>query len=138
MWCKMKQEHIIQIQLIDQEANQLSEQLKLIELNVQEMNELKLSLDEIDNLNDNDKKILTNLGRKIYLPVTINDNKLIVEVGKDNFVKKSIPETKKIINDQIERLNDAKYQIIEMLNNLQTKMDNLISEIEGEQNKSNK
>ena len=134
----MKQEHIIQIQLIDQEANQLSEQLKLIELNVQEMDELKLSLDEIDNLDDNNKKILTNLGRKIYLPVTINDNNLIVEVGKDNFVKKSISETKKIINDQIERLNDAKYQIIGMLNNLQTKMDNLISEIEGEQNQSNK
>lgn len=134
----MKQEHIIQIQLIEQEANQLSEQLKLIELNVQEMNELKLSLDEIDNLDDNNKKILTNLGRKIYLPVTINDNNLIVEVGKDNFVKKSIPETKKIINDQIERLNDAKYQIIGMLNDLQTKMDSLISEIEEEQNQSNK
>ena len=138
MWCKMKQEHIIQIQLIEQEANQLSEQLKLIELNVQEMNELKLSLDEIDNLDDNNKKILTNLGRKIYLPVTINDNKLIVEVGKNNFVKKSIPETKEIINDQTEKLNDAKSQIIEMLNNLQTKMDNLINEIEREQNKSNK
>ena len=138
MWCKMKQEHIIQIQLIEQEANQLSEQLKLIELNVQEMNELKLSLDEIDNLNDKDKKILTNLGRKIYLPVTINDNKLIVEVGKNNFVKKSIPETKEIINDQTERLNDTKYQIIGMLNNLQTEMDNLIREIEGEQNQVNK
>ena len=134
----MKQEHIIQIQLIEQEANQLSEQLKLIELNVQEMNELNLSLDEIDNLNDKDKNILTNLGRKIYLPVTINDNKLIVEVGKNNFVKKSIPETKEIINDQTEKLNDAKSQIIEMLNNLQTKMDNLINEIEREQNKSNK
>lgn len=132
----MKQEQIIQIQLIDQEVNQLNEQLKLIELNVHEMNELNLSLNEIDSLdNKKDKEILANLGRKIYLPVIIKDNKLIVEVGKNNFVKKSIPETKKIVDDQIERLNDAKYQIIERLNELQIGMDNLIGEIEREQSK---
>lgn len=135
----MKQEQIIQIQLTEQEANQLNEQLKLIELNIQEMNELNASLNEIGDLdNKSDKEILTNLGRNIYLPVFIKDNKLIVEVGNGNFVKKDIQQTKNIIEDQIGKLSDTKYHIIERLNELQNLMDNLINEIESEQNQTRK
>jgi len=125
----MDQEQIIKIQMMEQEVNQLNEQLKLIEQNVGEMNELKASLDEIDNK----KEILANLGKRVYVPVEIKDTKLIVEVGKGNFVKKSVPDTKIILDDQIGKLEEGKGQIRGRLGDLQAEMTVLFNELQSAQ-----
>jgi len=127
----MKQEQIIQIQMMEQEVNQLNEQLQLIDQNISEMTELIASLDEIKK----NKKILANLGKKVYVPVEIKDDKLIIEVGKGNFVKKSVPDTKKAIERETNKLMEGKGQIMERLNDLQLEMQNIIMEIQREQEK---
>ena len=76
--------------------------------------------------------ILANLGKKIYIPVEIKDKKLIVEVGKGNFVKKNIADTKKIIDEQIERLSDGRGQVMSLLGELQGEMMKMVGEIERE------
>ena len=129
----MNQEQLIRIQLMEQEVNQLNQQLQLIEENIREFGELISSLNEIEN--NKNKDILTNLGKRVYLPVEIKDNKLIVDVGKRNFVKKTISETKEIANNQTEKLTETKQEIIERLEILQEEINNLIVEIEKEQNK---
>ena len=125
----MKQEQIIKIQLMEQEVNQLNQQLQLIEQEVNDMSELNKSLDEIEK----EKEIFVNIGKKIYAFVEIKDNKLIVDVGKGNFVKKNISETKKIIDNQIEKLMKGKDLILNRLEILHEEMNNLINEIESEQ-----
>jgi len=134
----MKQEQIMQIQMMEQEANQLNEQLQLIEQNVSEMQELKASLDEIEN-SDGKTEILANLGKRIYIPVEIKekgkDLKLVVEVGRGNFVKKNISETKEVVDGQVDKLIQGKNQIMSRLEELQTMMMRLVGEIEKEQMK---
>ncbi|MBD3252236.1 hypothetical protein GF386_00715, partial [Candidatus Pacearchaeota archaeon] len=44
----MKQEQIMQIQMMEQESNQLNEHLKILDENLNEMGELKKSLEEIE------------------------------------------------------------------------------------------
>lgn len=127
----MEQEKIMQIQMMEQEVNQLNEQLGLIEQNVGEMNGLMESLNEIDKKDS--KEILANLGKKIYIPVEIKEKKLIVDVGKNNLVRKSVPETKKIVEDQIGKLVDVKGQIMSRLNDLQGQMNDMIVEIQKSQ-----
>jgi prefoldin alpha subunit len=129
----MNQEHIMQLQMIEQEAEQLNKQVELIEQNIAEMQELRESLIEIEN-KDN-KEILANLGKKIYIPVEIKDKNLIVEVGNKTFVKKTIPETREIINKQIERLVIGKSQIAERLEALQKDMEKTIEDIQKNENK---
>lgn len=125
----MQQEQIIRIQMMEQEVNQLNEQLKLVEQNVIDMNGLKESLDEIDN----GKEILANLGKMIYLPVEVKEKNLLVEVGKGNFVKKSISDTKEILDSQVGKLTEAKNHITERLENLQGEMAVLFNELQKEQ-----
>ena len=127
----MKQEQIIRIQMMEQEVNQLNQQLELIEQNVKEMNELIGSLNEIGKKDNNE--ILANLGKRIFIPVIIKDKNLIVEVGKGNFVKKSVSETKDIIEKETEKLMEGKNQIIERLNSLQIEMNSLVNDIQNEQ-----
>ena len=124
----MDQNQIMQIQMMEQEGNQLNEQMCLIDQNITEMNELNESLEEIDK--GDSKDMLANLGKKIFIPVEIKDKNLIVEVGRGNFVKKSISDTKKVIEDQISRLSEGKGQIMSRLEELQGEMIKLIGEFE--------
>jgi len=132
----MNQEQIMQFQMLEQETNQLNQQLQLIEQNVGEMQELELSLNEIENSKNND--ILANLGKKLFIPVEIKEKKLIVEVGKGNFVKKSIPDTKKVIQEQLKRLISAKTDIIERSEEVRGRIETLMKDFEKEQSKEKK
>ncbi len=132
----MNQEQIMQMQMIEQEANQLNEQLRLIDQNMEEMQEIDLSLEEIGK-SENNNNILANIGKKIYLPVEIKEKpenlRLIVEVGKGHLVKKSISETKEIIQEQMVKLVKAKGEINEKIEQLQFNLQNMFDNIRKEQ-----
>jgi prefoldin alpha subunit len=120
----MNNEQIMQIQMIEQEAQQLNQQLQLIDQNVVEMQELNLGLEELEKKES--KEFLASLGKGIYIPVEIKDKKLTVEIGHKHFVKKSIPDTQEVINQQLVKLVSAKSQILERLESLQEEVNMLI------------
>jgi len=118
------EQQLIQLQMIEQEANQLEQQLQLIEQNLVEIQQLKASLNELNE--SKEKKILANIGRGIYIPAEIKSKELLVEVGGKNFVKKSVLETKEIIEGQIGKLNSAKQEIMERIEGLQGQMNGVM------------
>ncbi|VVB78771.1 Prefoldin subunit alpha [uncultured archaeon] len=122
----MNQEQFMQLQMIEQEVNQLNQQTELVEQNLNEISELKAGLEEIEK--NETKEILVNVGKRIYIPVEIKEKSLVVEVGNKNFVKKSISETKKLIDEQLKKLNEAKLQIVERLQELEMTMRDLVRE----------
>jgi len=129
----MNQEQIMQMQFIEHQSNQLNQQLQLIEQNINELEEIELSLNEIEKIES--KEILANIGKRIYIPVDIKDKNLIVEIGNKNFVKKTIPETREIIKDQIKKLINNKENLVEELESLQDKANLMMLEIEKEMKK---
>ena len=114
---------------MEQEVNYLNQQLQLIDENIKEMTQISDSLGEIKKGNE----ILSNLGKKIYLPVEVKDDKLIVEVGRGNYVKKSISETKAIIEKENSNLMSGKGKIIERLDFLQEEMSKMLMKLQKEQ-----
>ncbi len=128
---KMNQEQIMQFQLLEQEANKLSQQMQLVENNLNEILEIKSGLEEIDKKET--KEILANIGKKIYIPVEIKEKNLIIEVGNKKFLKKTIPETRELIEEQIVKLDSAKQQINERLEELQEDAGKLMIQIEKSQ-----
>ncbi|MAH06692.1 prefoldin subunit alpha [Candidatus Pacearchaeota archaeon] len=124
----MDQGEIIKVQMMEQEVNQLNEQLKVVEQNVVELGSLNESLDELGK----GKEILANLGKKIFVPVEIKDDKLMVDIGKDHMVKKSVGDTKVIVENQIGSLMDVKGHVMERLQGLEEEMNELIMKIQKE------
>ena len=132
----MEQEQILRIQMIEQETNQLNEQLQMIEQTVAEMQQMNLSLDEIrDNKTD---KIMVNLGRRIFVSVSIINKDFFVDVGKGHFIKKDIQETKRIVDDHAMQLITSKTIIMDQLQKLQNEIEEIIHEVEKERSYSNK
>lgn len=127
----MNQEQIIKMQMIEQEAGQLNQQMQMIEQNISEMQNIELSLEEIDKKET--KEILANLGKNIYLPVEIKDRNLIVEIGNKKFVKKSIEDTKDLIQRQMVKLVTAKGEISQRLESLQKEVETLMEVAQKEE-----
>jgi prefoldin alpha subunit len=135
----MNQEQIMQLQMIEHEANQLNHQFQLIEQNINEMQKLDESLTAIDNIEKTEnEEILIDIGKKIFVPVKIKEKNLVVDVGNKNFVKKNISETKVIIEDQIKKLIAAKTEIMERLQDLEMNMNQIIQNINSEREKGGK
>jgi len=127
----MEQQQMIQMQMLQQEAEDLNQQLQLIEQNLSEIESLKLSLEEIDK-NEN-KEILANIGKKIFLPVEIKDKNLFVEIGKSNFVKKTIPETIQVTEEQTKKLVAGKQDVVKRIEQLQKEVEGLMQTFIKEQ-----
>ena len=129
----MNQEQLIQLQVIEQETQQLEQQSQLIEQSLIEMQNLSSSLDELEKTDKKD--IFANIGRGIYIPAEIKDKTLSVEVGNKVFVKKSIPETKEIIEDQVQRLGSAREQISDRIEDLRVEVNQLMKSEKSEDKK---
>ena len=103
---KENQELMIKLGMFEQQIQQLRQQLQAVEESIIEITSLNYGLDELEN--SAGKEILAPIGRGIFVKTKLLSDKLTVDVGGRNFVKKSIPETKKIIENQIKKLNEIK------------------------------
>lgn len=97
---------------------QIQEQQRAIEQAMLDMNTIALGLGEL--VGKKDEEILAPIGRGIFVKAKLLSEELTVDVGANNYVKKSIPDTKKLILDQIEKLKIPKKELedeLEKINN---------------------
>lgn len=121
---KQQQELMIRLQLFDQQAQQLQQQYQAVEQAMIEMGQLNFGLDDLEN--SKDKEIMASFGRGIFVKAKILDEDLVVDVGGKNFVKKDIESTKKLIQEQIKKLQEIKQEIENSLQILGEEMQKMI------------
>jgi len=100
-----QQELMFKLSMFEQQIQQLQQQLQAIDQAIVEMSSLKIGLDEFKG---EKKEIFAAVGRGIFIKAKSVSEELLVDVGGKNFVTKSVPETKKLIEDQIKKLEDIK------------------------------
>lgn len=101
-----QRELTIKFQMFEQQIRMLQEQLQAVEQAILELGTLNLDFDEL--VGKKDKEILAPIGRGIFVKAKLLSEELIVDIGNKNFVKKTIPETKKILQNQIKKLEKVK------------------------------
>ena len=125
----MEQALVNHLQRMEADMSYLQEQFNLFEQTMHEMKILLESLNELEK--NNSQELLVNIGRRLYVPVSLKEKSIIVDVGKNTFVKKNIPETKKIIDEQLINLMKGKGQIMEQMNALHEEIEQLLNIIES-------
>ena len=115
----MNQEELIyKLSMFEQQIKRFQEQMLAIEQGIQELQELNKGLSDLEK--SDQTEIFASLGKGIFIKAKILSKDLIVDIGNENFIKKTIPETINIIKDQIKKLLEAKGElnkVIEELNN---------------------
>ena len=121
-----QQELMFKLQMYQQHVEQTQSQLQAVEQGINEMANLRIGLDEI--VGKKGQEIKAHLGRGIFISANLTSEELLVDVGDKNFVVKSIPDAKNLIEDQILKLEDAKKELHFNLDKIGEEMQNLISE----------
>ncbi len=124
-----EQELVMKLSVFEQQMRQIQQQLEAVQQGIEEISSLSTGLDEL--AGNADREILANIGRGIFVKAKLLSEDLIVDIGDKNFVKKNIPETKKIIEEQIRKLELVKKELEENLERISDEARSIIEEAEG-------
>jgi len=111
-----QQELMLKLGMFEQQIQQLQQQLQAVEQGIVELTSLNFGLDELKD--GEGKEVLSPIGRGIFVKTKLVSEELTVDVGGKNFVKKSVPETKMVIEGQIKKLSEIKEDLDENLENI--------------------
>ena len=101
------QKNYIELQLLENQLQQITQQLGIIE---QHINELMMVEEGLDNLKDvkNGNELLIPLGSGIFINGNIeSSNEILLNVGAGVVVKKSREEVKSIVTKQLESTKEV-------------------------------
>lgn len=128
-----QKELIFKFQIFEQQINAINQQLQAIEKALTDMNSISMGLDEVKV--SVGKEILAQVGNGIFTRARLESDELMIDVGERNFVKKSIPETKKLIAGQMEKLEDTKDKLNQELNEINKELTKTMMEYESNSKK---
>ena len=123
------QEMMFKLQMFDQQIKQLQQQLQAVAQGLAEMTTLSAGLDEL--VGKTGKEIFAPIGRGIFAKAKLESESLNVDVGSGNFVQKSIPETKKIIESQIQKLEEVQKELEDNLEKVGEEFNKTIMEMQN-------
>ncbi len=129
-----QQELMFKLSMFEQQIKQLQQQIQAVEQGIVEMNTLNIGLDELKGATGNE--IFAPIGRGIFAKTKLLSEELTVDIGGGNFVKKSIPDTKKIIEEQIKKLEDIKKELENNLEKVGEELQKIMIEGQKEQTPS--
>ena len=126
---QMQKELTAKFQMFEQQIQAVQQQLQAVEQTLIEMNNLNLGLDEL--IGKENKEILAPIGRGIFVKTKLISEELLVDIGEKNFVKKSIPQTKKLIQEQIKKLEIAQKELNSELDKINSELTKTMIEAQG-------
>tara|TARA_Y100000310_G_C20466078_1_gene707722 strand:- start:468 stop:878 length:411 start_codon:yes stop_codon:yes gene_type:complete len=130
------QETMMKFQMFEQQMQQIHQQLQAVEQGIVEMTSLSLGLAELKGTKD--KEIMAPIGRGIYAKAKLLSEELTVDVGGKNFVKKSIPQARKIIDEQVGKLEEVKVELNNSLESIGEEMTKVVVEARKKVEKTGK
>ena len=121
-----QQELIFKLSMYEQQIQQLQQQLHAVEQGIMEMNALNEGLGEL--VGSVEKEIMAPIGRGIFVKTKLLSEDLTVDIGNRTFVKKNIPETQKLIKEQLVKLRDVKMELNDSLDKVGEEMQRVVEE----------
>jgi len=133
---KEQQELMFKLAMFEQQIQQIQQQLQAIDQGIVEMQGLSFGLEELKG--SKDKEILAPIGKGIFANTKLLSEELIVDIGGRNFVKKSIPETKEIISEQINKLGEVRKELNDNLEKTSKELTSVLKEAQEKESKAMK
>lgn len=118
-----QREKMMKASILEQQMNKLQEQSQIVEQQLAELQALSLHMEDLKKL-EKGNEVLASIGKNIFLKTNLVEKELLVDIGSKTLVKKSSSETKKIIEKDIEKLEDIR-------NKIKIEMEKIISQLQA-------
>lgn len=126
----MNEEELVRrFQVFEQQIMQVQEQLQLVEGGIIELKNINSGLSEL--IGKVGEEIRAQVGRGIFVKAKLLSEELLVDVGEKKFVNKTIPETKKILEEQIIKLNEVKEELENQMEDINQELTKVMKEAEN-------
>lgn len=130
-----EQEILYKFSIFERQVQELQQQIEAVERGIVDLNSLNWGLDEL--VGSTDKEIFAPLGKGIFVKAKLISEELNVDVGDGSFVKKSIPEAKELIEEQIKKLEQIKQELEQNLEQLGEELTKMMNQIQEKQHSHN-
>jgi prefoldin alpha subunit len=126
-----EQEVMYRFGMFEQQVRELQQQIEAVERGIVDLNSLNFGLDEL--VGSTGKEIFAPFGKGIFVKAKLLSEGLSVDIGNGNLVKKSIPETKELIEEQIKKLGQIKIELENNLEQLGEELTKMMNDIQNRQ-----
>jgi prefoldin alpha subunit len=128
---ELNQELLQKAQLLHGQSQELEQQIEFIGKQIEE---LALFISTIETLmKTSQTEALSSLGKGVFIKTNIIEKELFVEVGSGIVLRKSLPETKKVIQEQISRFKEMQSQLKAQLEIYQSTLSSAVQELQNSQ-----
>lgn len=125
-------ELMIKLSFFEQQIRQIQQQLEVIEKNVVEMTSLAIGLEEFKGAKG--KEIMAQIAKNIFIKAKMVSDELLIDIGGGNFVKKDIDSTKKLIGEQVKKLENLREELNSALEKINEELTNTIMDAQKKKN----
>ncbi|MBW2983776.1 prefoldin subunit alpha [Candidatus Woesearchaeota archaeon] len=127
---KEMQQKYMQLQLMQQQLKQLQQQIQQFEQQTAELNNLGQSLDDFKKLKPGTDTLVP-ISSGIFAKASLKDNEgLLVNVGANTIVKKSVSDTKKLVEKQTAEVKKLQKQMLEQLQKVAVAAESIEKELQ--------
>jgi prefoldin alpha subunit len=119
-----QQELFYKFSMFEKQIRELQQQIEAIGNGIGELNSLNFGLDEL--VGNTGKEIYAPLGKGIFVKAKLISEELNVDIGGGNLVKKSIPDTKALIEEQMGKLMQVKKELENNLEEMGREINDII------------
>ncbi len=130
----MDQNLLIQASMLERQSQELEENLELIDKQISELQVFQENLKFFGKTKKSES--LSSLGKGVFVKTNIENNDLYVNVGSDVLVKKSLAETISILEIQINKLIEAKANLVTQIDLYNQALQRIISQLEESEKKA--
>lgn len=128
-----EQELLFNYSMFERQIHEIQQQLGAVERGIVDLDTLRFGLDEL--VGGKGKEIFASIGKGIFVKADITSEELNVDIGNGNFVKKTIPETKELIEEQIKKLEQVKWELEKNLREIEKEITETILQTENHSEK---
>lgn len=124
-----QQEYLIRLQMLEQQANQFGEQLRVIDQQVSELDNLKEDIGRLGEIKESE--MFSEIGKGIYVKGNLDKKQILVDVGNKILIPKSIKEIQLIVDSQTKKFGEVKREIANKIDQINQEVDSLINEVKS-------
>lgn len=126
---KNEQEMLFRFSMFERQIKEIQQQIESVERGIIDLTTLNFGLDEL--VGSKDKEIFAPMGRGIFVKAKLLSEELNVDIGQGNFIQKSIPETKELIEEQIKKLEQVKKELEHSLEEFGEELTNMMNQAQN-------
>lgn len=117
---------IMRLNILQQQAEKLEEQVNVANQQIQELEELRINLTGIS-----EGEILANIGNGIFIKAEVKSKELYLNIGEKTIVKKDIKGAQEIIKNQIDKIMDFKSNVLSEIEKINLHLRELLLEAQS-------